>query len=379
MRSNTLGLSVGSAPVALFVAMFGFLTGGEALAGPAKTGQGIMVDMSGEGDFIITQNEVWKYCNGPDGCTDVDGNAVSPASSYFTNAWDGNAPTVSCDFPTRCTSLGTPPSPGVPSPDASWVVGPGHGQSDACGKNKCNFWNGAALDGVVYTQTATATAGSGNQKRTATYTYTYKVLPVAASYAAKTAWFLFRRSGGTTATITLNAYIAGESLVVNNTFPCKSNVPGTAACGKISFNLGVPGYYTPSSLNIADSRVQNLKIEVKQGDNVVNTIYPEHEIQAGTPFGSLTFTYATNAGSNGNVEYLQNGDAKTIMLSNDVPGGGFGPTDLEWGVMTPVQLSLGAGNYSVTLTGEVKTNSALASLPFSVTNEIHVSAESCTN
>jgi hypothetical protein len=99
----------------------------------------------------------------------------------------------------------------------------------------------------------------------------------------------------------------------------------------------------------------------------------------GDPFGSLTFDYKTNAGSNGHSEYLQDGDALTIMTANKVPGGGFGPTDLEEAIMDTVPLALAPGAYTVTLTGTVKGNSASSNISFSVSKQIHISAENCTN
>jgi hypothetical protein len=350
-----------------------------APAAPSQTAQGIMVNLQGSGDFIITQNQTWKFCNGPDSCTDLNSNTVAPASSYFTNAWDGNAPTlVSCTPSTKCTNLGTPPAPGAPGADFTWVYGPGHANSYACASNKCTFWAGGDLQGLSYTQTASSSAGSGSTARTATYQYTYNVTPTQTSVAAQTAWYLFQSSGGTTATINIDAQIAGESVVVNNTFKCLSGVPGTARCGKFSFNLGTPGY------DATNDRVQNLTVtvtDVTDPNNpvVVETVNPGNTVIDGDPFGSLTFDYTTNAGSNGATQYLQNGDAYSVMTTNDVPGGGFGPTDLEEAIMDTVPATLGPGSYTVTLTGTVKGNSASSNLPFSITNQLHISAENCTN
>jgi hypothetical protein len=163
-----------------------------AQAGPAQTGQGIMVNMQGSGDFIITQNQVWKFCNGPDNCTDVDSNTVSPASSYFDNAWDGNQPTVSCtpSGGSHCTVL--PTVPGAPGADPTWVYGPGHADGFACAANKCTFWNGGDLQSISYTQTAQVSTGSGGTSGTWIYTYTYDVTPTQTSVDPKTAWYLFK-------------------------------------------------------------------------------------------------------------------------------------------------------------------------------------------
>lgn len=361
---------------AAVVATAALLSGPPAQAAPSQTGQGIMVNLQGSGDFIITGNQVWKYCNGPDNCTDLNNNPIDPASSYFDNAWDGNPGTLqSCTPSTKCTSLGTPPDPGAPAPDPTWVYGPGHSDGYACKVNKCTFWTGGDLQGLTYTQTRTSTVGTGSTQRTATYQYTYNVTPTQTSVDARTAWYLFQTSTtGTTVSINIDALIAGESVVVNSNFPCSSGMPGTPKCGKFSFNLGTPGY------NSIDDRVQNLQVTVTDSNNmVVSTATPGNTVNDGVPFGSLTFTYTTNAGSNGNTQYLQNGDAQTVMTANDVPGNGFGPTDLEDATMDTVPVTLGQGDYTVTLTGTVKGNNALASITFTVSQQIHISAENCTN
>jgi hypothetical protein len=114
-------------------------------------------------------------------------------------------------------------------------------------------------------------------------------------------------------------------------------------------------------------------------NNVVSTATPGNTVIDGNPFGDFTFNYETNAGSNGHKEYLQDGDAYIVMTTNKVPGGGFGPTDLEEAIMDTVPVTLGPGDYTVTLTGLVKGNSASSNLPFTVTNQLHISAENCTN
>ncbi|HWG21631.1 MAG TPA: hypothetical protein VG225_13960 [Terracidiphilus sp.] len=318
------------------------------------TGQGISVTMTGGGDYVITQNLVYKF-------------NFTTASGFFTNAWDGNAPTVSCSGG-KCGVTPTPAAPGAPLADASKVSGTQPGS--ACETNECTFFSGGTLTGLTYTQTAKVTPVSG---AIFTFTYTYVVTPTTSSVDPLTAWDLVQSSGDDAVVVPISATIAGESVVVNSTFKCVSGVPGTAKCGKFSFNLGTPGY------NLADNRVSGLVVTVTNASSVVVFSQGAYStVEDGVPYGTLTFPYTTNAGSNGATAYLQSGDAYTIMQSNDVPGGGFGPADLEEAVMDTVSPSLGPGSYTVTLTGTVKGNSASASILFSVSQQLHISAGDCT-
>ena len=101
---------------------------------------------------------------------------------------------------------------------------------------------------------------------------------------------------------------------------------------------------------------------------------------AGPP-GAVDFAYTTNAGSNGAVSLLQNGDARTILNTDGFAGNNNGGADgsaLAWAIMDPVTLTLAPGTYSITLTGTVKGNTAQAApIPFSVSQTVQVIGQSC--
>jgi hypothetical protein len=316
-------------------------------AASAHTGQGIMVNLQASGTFSIVNNQLYKF--NPD-----------EAATYYTNAWDGSAPTVSCTGPGCGTA---PTAPAAPSPSASQLS---HFLTQQiC---QCAFLDGTSLPSTTYTQTATVSTGSGKTGATYTYTYTYDITPTVSSAAPLTAWDLVQSTGGTSTEIDINAQIAGESVVQNKTV-------GT----KYSFSL----YESDGT-----SRVQNLAVTVTDASNtVVASATPGSTIVQNAPGalpgdpGAVDFTYTTNAGSNGVTSLLENGDARTILNTDSFAGNDNGGADgsaLAIANMDPVPLNVGPGDYTVTLTGTVKGNNALADLSFTVTQTIHIIAPGCS-
>lgn len=331
---------------------------GAGWAAPSRTAQGIMVNLTAGGDFILTQNNLYQF-------------NVATAATYFTNAWDGNAPTVTCTGPGCGTA---PAAPAAPAPDASQVSGPS--QQSACESNECVFFNGGTLTGLTYKQTAQIATGSGRTGATYTYTYTYDVTPTTTDpVPALTAWDLVNTTGGSTATIDIGATIAGESVNVSATWPCPVN--NTAPCGKDSFSLLENDGVT--------SRVQNLSVTVTDNNNNGALL------QSFTPGSTLVFgqdfPYLSNAGSNGNVAYLIPAlgatspmSALSILNTDQFKGndnGGVNGTDLAQAVMDSLQASLAVGSYTVNFTGVVKDNTGTTSTAFSVTQQIHIIGEGC--
>jgi hypothetical protein len=345
-----------------------------------QTGQGIMANLETSGSFAIVQNLTYHYDE-------------TIAGTYYSNQWDGNAPTVSCSGPGCGTA---PTAPTAPAVDPNAVIGiPGHPgivNSNTC---KCTFLDGGTLPSTTYTETAKLSTGSGRTGATYTYTYIYDVNPDTAVATTEDTnantsdgiqvpaldptatvdpnepWVFFSSSGDATANINIDAMIAGESVVKNKT-------NGT----KFSFSL-----FDSTDLD----RVQNLTVTVTDSSNVVASASPGNTIVqnapgalAGDP-GAVDFAYATNAGSNGATSLLQNGDARSILNgvfpSPDVftgnDNGGADGSALAYAQMDTVPVSLPAGDYTITLTGTVKGNSTSADIPFSVTNHVNIITPGC--
>jgi hypothetical protein len=344
------------------VALLLFLGSGPALAGPTQTAQGIMVDLNAAGQFAIVNTQLWKF-------------NVTTAGTYFVNEWDDNPPTVSTQFtgPNVCTPP-TPATPPPPAPDSSKVTGP----TGAATTQKCTFLDGGTLTGSSYTQTATATTSctSDNKTRTRkdTFTYTYNVTPdtdldedlstQSFGVVPFTAWDLVSTTGPDTASITITAKIAGESVVQSTKFPSP---------GKFSFSL---------HNRDGSSRVTNLQLFVNGVLAATPGSTPVENCPSCLPDdpGAVDFLYTTNAGSNGVTSLLKDGDARTILNTDVFPGNNDGGADgraLAIAVMDPVHLDLPPGTYTITLTGTVKGNNALSDINFSVTQTINIVTPGC--
>jgi hypothetical protein len=298
---------------------------GVAFAAPAQTGQGIFVNLQASGDFIIAENQVWKFNDSFDTVTDVNGNPVAGVGTYFTNAWNGNSPAISCTGGgaggTNCASANQPATPTAPASDPSKVIGPpGH---PGCAETQdCTFWTGGTLTGSTYTQSVTGTGNGLNGKGNWTFTYTYVIAPDPSKdtdsttdgvqVAPKTAWYLFQDNTNTV-TAAIDAVIAGESVVKNTT-------NGT----KYSFSLND---------STTTNRVQNLVVTVNEYDSATSAydipVYSANPSStvvtnaSGALYGqtgAVDFCYTTNAGSNGNTSLLLNGDARSILNGASLSG-----------------------------------------------------------
>jgi hypothetical protein len=317
-----------------------------------------MVSFNATGTFAIVETQTYQL-------------NIATASALFTNTWDGNAPSVSCTgSPTACSNP-APPAPPAPAPDPNVLAGPNTkgniGHDGIVGDNKCTLLNGGTLTSGTYTQTVKVSVGSGATGRTYTYTYTYNVTPTSNPVAALTAWDLVNDNGGGLAHVDVGANIAGESALSSAKHDLK---------------------YSFSIVDGDGNRVQNLVVTVTDVNTsaVVGTFPAGSTVVTNAPGalvgdpGALDFLYTTNAGSNGVTSLLTNGDARTILNTDSFAGnqnGGADGSALAWAVMDTVGLDLGPGDYTVTLTGVVKGNSASANLPFSVSQTLHIIGQGC--
>jgi hypothetical protein len=340
--------------LATMTALLGTLAGlSDAAIGasPNQTAQGIWADITGNGTFTFTTTNVYQY-------------QPAVAAGYFTNALT-SGPTVSCaGSPTNCATTNQPATPAAPAPDANQLTGP----SGAVNKRatQCDgFFAGGSLPTSTYTQSVTVNGlnGRGNW----TFTWTYTIAPTQPAVDPLTAWTLFGSNGPGGVTLTFNAQIAGESVLVSKQYPSP---------GKFSFSLWDP---------TIGNRVQNLALTVSDGVNS-QTAYPTSTVVKNAPGampgapGAVDFNYTTNAGSNGSTALLKNGDARTILNTDVFAGNNNGGADgsaLAYAQMSPVQFTLGAGSYTLTLTGVVKGNSANATQSFGVQENLIIIGQGC--
>lgn len=319
-------------------------------AAATQTGQGIMVTFTGANNYALVNNELWSFNTGT-------------AATYFTNAWDGTAPTVTCSG-AGCQTGTVPAAPAAPAPNADKVTHPGTGTAET---NMCTFLNGGTLVGATYTQTATLSNNlSGNSRATYTYTYTYNItgitpLAPAGIVDPRTAWTLTQVTGGETVPVTISADIAGESVISS-----------TSQARKYSFSI---------RNSDGTSRVTGLNLAV---DNVsyplTSQVYENCPGCVAGDTGAVDFPYVTNAGSNGVVNLLADGNARDILNTDSFAGNQNGGADgkaLAKVVTDSVTVNLAPGSHTVVLTGTVKGNSALANIGFTVSHIIHIITPQC--
>jgi len=332
----------------------------QALAA-SSTGQGIMANMTSIGTLALVTNQIWHFDQ-------------LAAATFFTNAWDGNAPTYSCSG-NACNGdlCGVPAAPAAPAADPSKVTGPGG--SGVADKSRCTFLDGGTLvltDSYEKTAQASVSCTVSGRSKSATYTfrYTYAVAPdpELSTVASFTAWDLVSETGdGSSVHVDIGGFIAGESVL------SKANLPR-----KYSFSL----LETDPLTGLPVSRVQNLAVTIDGAAPIPATsTYVQNAPGAllGDP-GALDFAYVTNAGTNGNVSLLADGDARTILNTDSFAGnqnGGAEGSALAGANIDPVGADLGVGDHTVVLTGTVKGNSATSSIDFAVTQLVHVITPGC--
>ncbi|MES9683735.1 hypothetical protein CN514_22030 [Bacillus sp. AFS001701] len=310
------------------------------------TAQSIMADLKTEGTFALVENQFYHY-------------NTATAAGYFNNSFTGNVTaTVSGAGASYVTSIpdGTAYAPAPSEKELSQVI--------ANNDNQHAFLEGGSLTGSTYTQNfksdSTVKVIDKNGKEsiksvTYTYTYTYNISPTVDHVDAFTAWDLTKTTGDSTAHISITADIAGESVQVSKQNPN----------GKYSFSIGD---------DALTNRVTGLSITVSDAaNNVISTTATDSTIVKGEDF-----YYYANAGTYGiATSYLKTEvSALKILNTDDFKGNDNGGADgsaLSKAVMTPVDVELGAGDYSITLAGSVKGNGInLNPQSFSVTKTIHI-------
>lgn len=306
-------------------------------SGSSKTAQGIFVKMVTPAELAIEQNIQYKF-------------DPALAAAYFTNAWDGAAPTVQCTggSPTLCGTSRPTTAPAAPAPLAARVA-------DAISANRCVWMDGGLLNPASYTQTVPVSVGKLNYQ----YTYTYVLAPGAEPIGPKTAWVYDRTLGGASAAdLDINAQIAGESVVVSNQFP---------APGKFSFSLaGSDGL----------SRVSNLVYTVTEANGLVAPV--SMAVLSSMTNATDMVIESYNGGSNGNTALLWNQlpAAMSTILNNDAaPNNNNGGADGSAMAVETVQqatFTLPPGDYLINLSGTVKDNAASATTQFNIQNRTKI-------
>jgi hypothetical protein len=324
-----------------------------------KTAQSIMIDTSGVPTTLaIVNTQVFKL-------------NITSAATYFTNTWDGNAPTVACTGNQTACGNPAPAAPAAPAPDASVVIGngPGNiGNDGIVGANRCVFLDGGSLSGSSYTQIVDVEVGAGSSKRKYRYTYQYNVTPTVDPVAAFTAWDLFESSGDGTAHVDVTALIAGESV-------------------SVSKNLGTKYSFSLLQNDGLTVRVSNVGVSVDGGvvDYSGTTTYADRNPAGATP--NLDYLYAANA-------LLANGSATASLVNNQTalnilngvasvdvfPGnnnGGANGQALAAVLLSGIAVDLAPGLHTISISATVKDNAGVLVGNVSVNATVNIVTPGC--
>jgi hypothetical protein len=216
-------------------------------------------------------------------------------------------------------------------------------------QQRCKFWNGSGdLEGGTEGQVT--------------------VTVVSQPTEPKSCWFLQHSSGGNgTVDICPTITIAGESFLLSDKF---------SPNGKYSFTL-----------RNADGSSRILNLTVTLSGDASQTDYPGHTLVDGNALGNnclLDFLYLGDAGKNGTAQqYLHTSDALggatmgSILNSDSFNKNDAGCPYTTIGVVDPICYTLGAGSYTITVTGTIKGVDGNANLSFTGTGSVHISAEGC--
>ncbi len=211
--------------------------------------------------------------------------------------------------------------------------------AEAARANKCTFWAGGTLTGLTKSKTNGPVIGQ----------YVFNVVPKQATVDPQTAWDLTSIIGGESVSMQFDVNIAGESVVYNK----KQGI-------KYSFSL-IDG--------LGASRVTDLVVMVDE-----TPYYPAHTVTVDNP----DFMYWANAGTFGVTTLLKDGDTMANILALNQYSSTDPIRNSHVAVVDPVIVDLGVGSHTVTVTGTVKGNDGSASISFTGTAYVTISAENCS-
>jgi hypothetical protein len=290
------------------------------------------------------------------------------AETYYTNAWDGNPPTVTCTGGGTGGCVTAPPTPPAPAPDANRLMQ--HAQAQ-----RCVFFCGGALGSSTYTQTVTVNVGSPApqaQRGSWKFTYTYNITPNQATVDGGTCWTCEDEVTGVD--VEFGGFVSSESYIKKRT-----RTEGWST--KYSFTLRD---------QLGNSRVIN-GLATLQWYSPILSDWVDVAFQAldtSTIEECANYEYYGNAGVNGNPGVLNQlhapGGRPATMVSDILLEDDFAQNNgalCDYSHRTPYDGVFGGivmpGDYRVVITGTVKGNPGSANFPFSVTSSI-VSIGGCT-
>jgi hypothetical protein len=352
---------------ALFLGFATLFLASETVQAQSQTAQSLMVKADTTSPaYQIDGTITWTYHRGNHNDTDLTGTAMS----YYTNAWNGAAPTYTCSGGGQNGCV-TPPATLAPAPSA--VVLQQHAQDQ-----RCIFFFGGDLTSTTYTQVAQVDiTTNGPTKGNWKFTFTYNIAPIQPSVAAYTAWT--SETTGGTVDISYAGFLTSES------FLKQSNR------NKYSFTMTENGVTrarnVAAQLQILNGLVwENVGAPVSL-NNVDTDLDTNNDGVAVVP-ASADFPYFANGGIFGNSAVFgalhttgfkpQNSAWNILQGLNDtlnfVDNFSGNNNDLAAGNIQIAPIGgtfaglTGAGSYRILISGTLKGNSGAADTGFSVSS-----------
>lgn len=339
----------------------------------ATTAQSAMIESNTSSSIVINQTETWEW-------------DLKAAKTYYTNAWDGNPPVVTCSGGGKDGCLSAPATPAAPESRDNFV-------NRIANSEQCTFFDGGMLSSSdTYVQQVNVRVNSGPQAGRGTwqFTYTYIIAPATPGYVdAHTGWNLNDSSGaGESAPVVIDATLLGQSVLQN---PARGKRDWSR---KYSFTLLDA---------LGNSHITDLKVKLTGYNADGDQVEPIEQSANHTLFANLLypdddFLYTGNAGESGqamllaarpiDVHYSQawiSGILDGVVPAFDGGVDDFAHNDSYVGytgtvhkaVMEPVTFNLAPGCYTATISANVKDVASSMNLNISGSKNVNISAGEC--
>jgi hypothetical protein len=335
------------------------------LSAQSQTAQSAMVNLTPDSAaYEIVGTITWTFNRGNHTDADLTGTAMS----YYTNAWNGAAPTVACTGGGANGCQTPPATPAAPAPLALELQQ--QAQSD-----RCTFFLGGTLGSGTYTQLVTVNVGSPAplaQRGSWKFTYTYAITPTQA-VDPQTAWT--SETTGGTVDLGFSGFVASESFQKQAS---RNKYSFTMTDGGLTRARDVSATLMKESSVLASLDLDNVDTNldtVNDGLAVVGAAADFSYFGNGGIFGNSAVFDPLHAvarkPANGVLNIL-NGFADGSPAdnfagnNNDLASGNVhvGPYAASFDGLTE------PGSYTVVVAGTLKGNSSAADFGFSVTSNL---------
>ena len=355
-RTSSIGV-VGACSLLVLV------TSAASASAQTQTAQSAMVALTPDSAaYEIAGTITWTFNRGNHNDVDLTGTAMS----YYTNVWDGAAPTVTCTGGGRTVASTAPATPAAPAPLPLEL-------QQQAQDDRCTFFSGGTLGTGTYTQVVTVNVNSGTpaQKGNWKFTYTYAITPTQA-VAPETAW-TSEETGGSV-NLGFSGFVASESYQKQSN---RHKYSFTMVDGGITRARNVSASLMKDSATLASLDLNNVDTDgdtINDGLAVVGAVDDFDYFANGGIFGNSAVFSALHAparkSANSVVNILTGNDAAPADNfagnNNDLAAGNvhIGPYSGSFNGLTE------PGTYTVVVAGSLKGNSSSADFGFSVTSNL---------